>query len=72
MAKVDQFLVFSVQTGHHFYALTAVPQLDVILMEPHVHFQVDVLAADGIRVAFNAHDTIALDTNAIASECDRK
>lgn len=58
MAKVDRFLAASEQPGHPLQALVAVPQFKMILVDPHLHLQTDILAAHGVRIVLDAHGAI--------------
>ena len=60
MAKVDVFLAASKQSRHPLKAFVAIPQFQMVLVNPHFEFQADVLAADGIGVSLHANNTVGL------------
>lgn len=46
VAKVDPLLALPEQSRQAFQALVAIPEFEMVLVDQHVHFQTDVLAAD--------------------------
>jgi hypothetical protein len=60
MPKVDHFLAASEQPGDPLPALVAVPQFQMILVDPHFHLLTDILAADRVHVVLDAHDAIRI------------
>ncbi|MCS5618666.1 MAG: hypothetical protein NZ808_02310 [Myxococcota bacterium] len=56
--KVDGFLVGTELSRHSLDAFVSVPKLKMILVNTDFEFQADILAADRVRVAFHANDTI--------------
>ena len=67
--KVDRFFVSTIEPGHDFHALAGVPQLNVVLMDPRLQSQVDILAAHRVRIAFDADHAVRLDVQIQAREC---
>jgi len=61
VAEVDLLLALPKQPRQAFQALVAVPQLEMVLVDQHVHFQTDVFAVDRIGVSLDTQDAIRLD-----------
>jgi hypothetical protein len=60
VTEVDRFLAVSEQPGHPLQALVAVPQFEMILVNPYLHLQADILAAHGVRILLDAYDAIRI------------
>ena len=60
MAKVNRFFVVSKHARHPLKTLVSAPQFKVILLNPHLHLQADILAAHGVGVPLDAQDTVWL------------
>ncbi|RLE19705.1 MAG: hypothetical protein DRJ50_11900 [Actinobacteria bacterium] len=63
MAKVDLLLALPGQSRQAFQALAAIPECEMILVDQHVQFQPDVLAADRIGVSLDTQDAIRFDAD---------
>ena len=61
VAKVDPLLALPEQSRQAFQALVAIPKFEMVLVDQHVHFQPDVLAADRIGVSLDTQDAIRFD-----------
>jgi hypothetical protein len=60
MAKVDGFFAVAEQPRHPLKTFVPVPQLEVILVNLHLHLQADILAAHRVSVAFDPQDAVRI------------
>jgi len=58
VTKVNGFLVGTELSRHSLDAFVSVPELEMILVNADFEFQADILAADRVRIALHANDTI--------------
>ena len=58
VAKVDGFLAVAELLRHALDAFVPIPEFQVVLMNPHLQVQADILAADRVRVPFHANDAV--------------
>jgi len=69
VAKVDPLLALPEQSRQAFQALVAIPEFEMVLVDQHVHFQPDILAADRIGVSLDTQDAIRLDRDTHRRRC---
>lgn len=61
VAKVDPLFALPEQSRQTLQALATVAEFEVVLVDQHIHFQADVLAAHRVRVAFDTQHAIGFD-----------